>query len=58
MKTFACGAVVPSCTATSSGETDDQVLAQVARHACTAHGMETVPEEFVVEVRRHIVLAA
>jgi predicted small metal-binding protein len=58
MKSFACGAVVPGCTATFAGETDEDVLGQVAEHACTAHGMDSVPAELVAEVRRHIVLAA
>lgn len=54
MKTFACGAVVPGCTATFEGETDDAVLAQVARHAQVDHGMADVPAEVVADVRRNI----
>lgn len=54
MKSFACGAVVPNCTATFEGETDDAILAQVGEHACSAHGLETVPPELVAEVRRNI----
>lgn len=55
MKSFSCGAVVPGCTATFGGDTDDEVLAQVADHARVAHGLQTVPDELVAEVRRHIV---
>ena len=55
MKTFACGAVVPGCTATFTGDSDDAVLAQVAEHARADHGMTSVPDEVVAEVRRNIV---
>lgn len=58
MKSFSCGAVVPNCTATFQGETDDAILAQVADHARADHGMETVPPEVADEVRRHIRLVA
>ena len=51
MKQFSCGAVVPGCTATFSGETEEDVLGQVAAHAAADHGMETVPDEVVEQVR-------
>lgn len=54
MKEFACGAVVPGCTATFEGETEDQILAQVADHAREDHGMETVPDEVVEQVKENI----
>ncbi len=54
MKQFSCGAVVPGCTATFSGETDDEILGQVGAHAAADHGMPTVPEEIVDEVRANI----
>jgi predicted small metal-binding protein len=47
MKTFACGAVVPGCTASFSADTEDEVLAQVARHARDDHGMPQVPDELL-----------
>jgi predicted small metal-binding protein len=57
MKTFACGSVVPGCTAHFEGDSDDAILAQVAEHARTDHGLETVPPELVSQVREHITTA-
>ena len=57
MKTFACGDVVPGCTATFTGPDDDAVLAQVAAHATADHGMGSVPPELVEQVRAAIVAA-
>jgi predicted small metal-binding protein len=50
MKTFACGAVVPGCTATFAAETEDEVLEQVARHAREDHGMSEVPDHLIQQV--------
>lgn len=50
MKTFACGAVVPGCTATFAGETDEEILEQVARHARDDHDMPEVPDDVVARV--------
>jgi predicted small metal-binding protein len=47
MKTFACGAVVPGCSASFSADTEEEVLAQVDRHAREDHGMPEVPDELV-----------
>ncbi|WP_084270208.1 DUF1059 domain-containing protein [Patulibacter minatonensis] len=54
MKQFACGSVVPGCTATFEGPTEDAILAQVAEHAKADHGMESVPNEVVEQVRQNI----
>lgn len=54
MKEFACGAVVPGCMATFEGESEEQILEQVATHAREDHGMETVPDEVVSQVRENI----
>lgn len=51
MKQFACGAVVPGCTATFEAEDQDQILAQVAEHAREAHGMDEVPDAVVEQVK-------
>jgi len=51
MKQFACGAVVPGCTATFEADDQDQILAQVADHAREAHGMDEVPDEVVEQVK-------
>jgi predicted small metal-binding protein len=50
MKTFACGAVVPGCTATFAAETEDGILEQVGRHAREDHGLPEVPEELLQQV--------
>lgn len=54
MKEFACGAVVPGCSAKFSAETEEQILQQVAVHAREDHGMETVPDEVVEQVKAQI----
>lgn len=54
MKQFSCGAVVPGCTATFTGETEDEILGQVAVHAREDHGMDEVPDEVVEQVRAKI----
>jgi predicted small metal-binding protein len=54
MKEFFCGAVVPDCTARFRAETENAILAQVARHAHDDHGMEHVPDSVVEAVRAQI----
>jgi predicted small metal-binding protein len=54
MKEFYCGAVVPDCSARFTGETEDAILAQVARHAHDDHGMEHVPDDVIEAVRAQI----
>ncbi len=54
MKQFSCGAVVPGCTATFSAETEDALLGQVAAHAKADHGMDSVPDEVVEQVKANI----
>ena len=54
MKEFSCGSVVPACTARFVGETDDDILSQVAVHAQSDHGMDEVPAEVVEQVRANI----
>ncbi|MEV8508459.1 DUF1059 domain-containing protein [Actinoplanes sp. NPDC051475] len=51
MKTFACGDVVPGCDATFVCDTEDEILAAVARHAAEDHGLTSVPPELVEAVR-------
>jgi predicted small metal-binding protein len=54
VKTFACGAVVPGCTASFVAETDEGILQQVARHAREDHDLPEVPEELVRQVLANI----
>ncbi|HWM57479.1 MAG TPA: DUF1059 domain-containing protein [Pseudonocardia sp.] len=50
MKTFACGAVVPGCTASFAAETEEGILEQVAHHAREDHDLPEVPEELVRQI--------
>lgn len=51
MKEFRCGELVPGCAATFHGESDEEILEQVAGHARQDHGMDEVPPEVVDEIR-------
>ena len=53
MKTLACGDIVSGCSATFSGESDDDILAQAGQHAVEVHGIDVTPE-VVDMVRSHI----
>ena len=50
MKAFACGSVVPGCTASFAAETEEEILEQVARHAREDHDMPKVPDELIRQV--------
>ncbi|MCB9383932.1 MAG: DUF1059 domain-containing protein [Bryobacterales bacterium] len=51
MKEFRCGDIVPGCTAKFRGATEEEILAQVAEHARTGHGIHDVPAELAEQVR-------
>ena len=55
MKTFACGDVVPGCTARFTADDEAAVLGLVAAHASVDHGLATVSPELVEAVRAAIV---
>jgi predicted small metal-binding protein len=55
MKTFACGDVVPGCSARFSAADEDGILGQVAGHAAADHGIHDVTPELVQAVRDRIV---
>lgn len=57
MKQFACGDVVPGCDAVFVCSHEDDVLAEVARHAAEVHGLTEVPAELVTQVKQRIVAA-
>jgi predicted small metal-binding protein len=42
MKTFACGDVIPGCSARFSAADEGAILAQVAGHAAHDHGVTDV----------------
>ena len=50
MKEFRCGDLVPGCTTTFEGESEEEILKQVAVHAREDHGMDEVPPEVVDQV--------
>ena len=50
MKEFRCGDLVPGCTTTFQGESDEEILEQVAIHARDEHGMDEVPPEVVEQI--------
>jgi predicted small metal-binding protein len=54
MKQFACGDIVPGCTAKYQLNTEEDILAAVAEHAREAHGLTEVPEAMIAEVRSRI----
>ena len=54
MKEFSCGAMVPGCWATFQGESEDEILRQVAVHARDVHGMDDVPPDVADEIRAAI----
>ena len=54
MKEFRCGAIVPGCETKFEGESEDEILQQIAVHARDAHGMHEVPPEVVDTIRAEI----
>jgi predicted small metal-binding protein len=54
MKSFACGAVVPGCTATFRADSTHEILAMVAHHARHDHGLTEIPSELVSQVHGNI----
>lgn len=54
MKEFSCGDVVPGCSASFHGSSDDEILSQVARHACADHGLAEVSADLVHAVKTKI----
>ena len=55
MKSFACGDVVPGCTASWVCSTEDEILVLVARHAGAEHGITTVTPELTASITDRIV---
>jgi len=55
MKTFACGDVVPGCTAHFTAADESAILGLVAQHAVADHGLASVSPELVEAVRAAVV---
>ena len=53
-RTMSCKDVGPECDFVARGETDEEVMSQVAEHARTAHGMEEVPAELAAKAQAAI----
>lgn len=51
---FACNTVVPGCEGEVSGETVDDVMAAVADHAASAHGINEVDDALGAAVKAGI----
>lgn len=54
MKQFACGDIVPGCSEQYRLASEEDILAAVARHAREAHGLDSVPEDMIANVRSRI----
>jgi predicted small metal-binding protein len=54
MKGFRCGELVPGCGAAFHGESETEILEQIAAHARDDHGMYEVPAEIVDRIRARI----
>ena len=54
MKSFTCGDVVPGCKTTFEAETEEEILAEVARHALADHGLVSIPASLVDAVRANV----
>ena len=54
MREFRCGQLVPGCDAVFHGESNDEILVQVATHARDEHGMDEVPPEVVDTIHASI----
>jgi predicted small metal-binding protein len=54
MKEFRCAELVPGCDWRVEGESENEILEEVAVHAREAHGMDEVPPEVADTVRTSI----
>ena len=53
-KTMSCRDVGPDCDFVATGETEEEVMVQVAEHARTEHGFEEVPPELAEKAKAAI----
>lgn len=56
MKSFRCGDVVAGCTRSFHGS-EPEILGQVTEHARSDHGLVSIPDELVAQVRAAMVAA-
>jgi len=57
MKRFACGDVIPGCSATFTAADEEGIFAQVGPHGAEHHGIDEVTPELVATVRSFITTA-
>ena len=50
-KILRCHDIFPGCTAEVRADTDEEILRQVAEHAQRTHGLKTVDDATVKQVR-------
>ena len=53
-KVLRCRDVGVDCDFEAKGETAEEIMAQAARHAKEAHGMDQIPPEVVEQCRKAI----
>ncbi len=53
-RTMNCRDAGPDCDFVARGESDEEVMGQVAEHARTAHGMEEVSPELTAKAQAAI----
>ncbi len=53
-KTMSCSDVGPDCDFVARGETEEEIMGQVAEHAHTVHGMAEVPPELAEKAKAAI----
>lgn len=53
-KTMRCRDVGPDCDFVARGETDEEIMGQVAEHARSAHGLDEVPPELAAKAKAAI----
>jgi predicted small metal-binding protein len=50
-KVLRCNDLMPGCAYEAKGATEDEVLAQAAEHARTAHGITEIPAGMVPQIK-------
>jgi predicted small metal-binding protein len=53
-KVLKCGDLNPGCAYEARGRDENEVLQKAAQHAKTEHGLETIPQEMMSQVRNAI----
>jgi predicted small metal-binding protein len=53
-KEITCDDLIKGCPFTATGETEDDLLKQVAEHAATAHGVKEVTPDLAAQVKAAI----